>query len=127
MNKKDNIKTFIDEMYSPPPMKNYPTNKIVYNHIDERWSTDLLDMSDYGISKNKGYRYILVIDNFSKYTWCIPLKNEYGQTIRDEFSNIISAIKRKPNKIESDRGREVYNNNSHFFETRKYTSLISLF
>ena len=29
MAKKDRIKTFIDEIYSRPPMKNYPTNKIV--------------------------------------------------------------------------------------------------
>ena len=68
-------------------------------------------MSDYGISNNKGYRYFLVIiDNFSKYTRCISLKNKYGHTIRDYFSNIISTTKRKPNKIESDRGREFYNN-----------------
>ena len=72
-------------------------------------------MSDYGIS-NKGYRYILVvIDNFSKYTRCISLKNKYGHTIRVEVSSIISTIKRKPNKIESDRGREFYNNIFHTF------------
>jgi len=43
------------------------------------------------------------------------LKNKYGQTIRDEFSKIISTTKRKPNKIESDRGREFYNNIFHTF------------
>ena len=75
MSKKDNIKTFIDEIYSKPSKKNYPTNKIVYNHIDEIWSTDLADFSDYKISNNKGFRYIFVnIDNFSKYLWAIPLK-----------------------------------------------------
>ena len=49
MNKKDNIKTFIDEIYSSPPKKKNPTNKLVCNHIDEIWSIDLLDKSDYGI------------------------------------------------------------------------------
>ena len=109
--KKDLTKIFIDEIYSKPPKKNYPTNKIVYNHIDETWSIDLADMIDYKISNNKGYRYIfIIIDNFSKYLWAIPLKNKYSQTITNEFSNILTTSKRKPLKIESDRGTEFYNN-----------------
>ena len=66
-------------------------------------------MIDYKISNNKGFRYIfIVIDNFSKYLWAIPLKNKYSQTIANEFSNILSTSKRKPIKIESDRGSEFY-------------------
>ena len=108
--KRDLTKIFIDEIYSTPPRKNYPTNKIVYNHIDEIWSIDLADMIDYKISNNKEYRYIfIVIDNYSKYLWAIPLKNKYSQTIANEFSNIITTSKRKPNKLESDRGSEFYN------------------
>ena len=92
-------------------MKNYETNKIVYNHIDEIWSIDLADMTDYKTSNNKDYRYIfIIIDNFSKYLWAIPLKNKYSQTITNDFSNILTTSKRKPLKIESDRGAEVYNN-----------------
>ena len=41
--------------------------------------------------------------------WAIPLKNKYSQTITNEFSNIITTSKRKPLKIESDRGTEFYN------------------
>ena len=41
--------------------------------------------------------------------WAIPLKNKYSQTIINEFSNILSTSKRKPLKIESDRGTEFYN------------------
>ena len=83
---KDKIKIFIDEIYSTPPRKNFPTNKIVYNNLDEIWSIDLADFSDYKISNNKGFRYIfIVIDNFSKYLWAIPLKNIYSQTITNNF------------------------------------------
>ena len=110
MIRKDLTKIFIDEIYSKPPRKNYPTNKIIYNHIDEIWSIDLADMIDYKISNNKGYRYIfIIVDNFSKYLWAIPLKNKYSQTITNEFSNILTKSKRKPLKIESDRGTEFYN------------------
>ena len=109
MVKRDLTKIFIDEIYSKAPKKNFPTKKI-YNHLDEIWSIDLADMIDYKNSNNKGFRYIfIIIDNFSKYLWAIPLKNKFSKTVTDVFSNIISTSKRKPIKIESDRGKEWYN------------------
>ena len=110
MVKRDPTKIFIDEIYSKPPIKNYSTKKIIYNHIDEIWSIDLADFSDYKTSNNKGYRYIfIIIDNYSKYLWAILLKNKNSQTITNEFSNILTTSKRKPLKIESDRGTEFFN------------------
>ena len=58
--KKDLTKIFIDEIYSKPPKKKYPTKKILYNHLNEIWSIDLADMIDYKTSNNKGFRYIYV-------------------------------------------------------------------
>ena len=84
-------------MYSKPPIKHYQTNKIVSNHIDEIWSIDLADMIDYKTSNNKGFIYIFVIiDNYSKFLWGIPLKNKNSKTIRGEFSNVLSKSKRGP-------------------------------
>ena len=94
MIKKDLFKIFIDEIYSSPPKKFYETNKITYNYIDEIWSVDLADMIDYKIANNKGFRYIFVlINNFSKFLWSIPLKNKYHETITKEFSNILTISK----------------------------------
>ena len=43
-------------------------------------------MNDYGIENSKGYKYnLVVIDNFSKFGWRIPLKNKYAQSIADVF------------------------------------------
>ena len=42
--KKDLTQIFINEIYSKAPKRNYPTNKIIYNHIDETWSMALADM-----------------------------------------------------------------------------------
>ena len=82
----------------------------MYNHIDETWSIDLADMVDYKTSNNKRFRNIFVItDNFSKFLWCIPLKNKNSQSAINEFSNIFTTSKLKPLKIESDRGTEFYN------------------
>ena len=106
----DLTKIFIDEIYSKAPKKISPTNRIIYNHIDEIWSIDLADMIDYKTSNNKGFRYIfIIIDNYSKHLWAIPLKNKYSQTITNEFSNILTTSKRKPIKKQSDRGKEWYN------------------
>ena len=46
MIKRDLTKIFVDEIYSKASLRNYPTKKIVYNHIDEIWSIDLADMID---------------------------------------------------------------------------------
>ena len=45
--KKDTIKTSLDEKYSKAPKRNYPTNKIFHNHVEEIWSIDLAVFSDY--------------------------------------------------------------------------------
>ena len=49
--KKELIKIFIKEIYSPSPEKNYDTNKTVIESSDDSWSSDLLDMNDYGPKK----------------------------------------------------------------------------
>ena len=104
------IKIFINEIYSKPPKKNYATNKTDIYHIDDIWSLDILDLKDYGPKNNRGYRYVLVIiDNFSKFGWTVPLKNKNAQTIKDSFENILINSKRKPNLIESDRDKGFYN------------------
>ena len=106
-----NIKIFINEIYSKPPKKFYATKKTDVYYIDDIWSLDILDLKDYGPENNRGYRYVLVvIDNFSKFGWTVPLKNKNAQTIKDSFENILINSKRKPNLIESDRGKEFYNN-----------------
>ena len=105
------IKIFIDEIYSKGPKRNYAANKTDVYHIDDIWSLDILDLKDYGPENNRGYRYVLVtIDNFSKFGWTVPLKNKNALTIKDSFENILISSKRKPNLIESDRGKEFYNN-----------------
>ena len=106
-----NIKIFINEIYTKPSKKNYATNKTDVYHIDDTWSIDILDLKDYGPENNRGYRYVLVvIDNFSKFGWTTPLKNKNAQTIKHSFENILINSKRKPNLIETDRGKEFYNN-----------------
>ena len=68
----------------------YATNKTNVYYIDDIWSLDILDLKDYGLENNRGCRYVLVvIDNFSKFGWTVPLKNKNAQTIKDSFENIL--------------------------------------
>ena len=121
-----NIKIFINEIYSKPPKKKYITNKTDVYYIDDIWSLDILDLKDYGPENNRGYRYVLVvIDNFSKFGWTIPLKNKNAQTIKDSFENILTSSKRKPNLIETDRGKEFYNNIFQDFLNKNNINLYS--
>ena len=82
----------------------------------------MADFSVYKVSNNKGFRYIFItIDKFSEFLWAIPLKNKYGQTITNGFSNILSTSKRSPLKVESDRGTEFYK--STFLNFQKVKNL----
>ena len=83
-----------------------------------------MDLKDYGPENNRNYRNVLVIiDNFSEFGWTTPLKNKNAQTKKDSFANIPTTSKRRPNLIETDRGKEFYiiicqiflnnNNNKH--------------
>ena len=65
---------------------------------------------------NKQCGYVSVIlDNFSKFGWTTPLKNKNAQSITDSLENILIRAKRKPNLIETDRGKEFYNSNFQSF------------
>ena len=87
-------KIFINEIYSKPPKKNYPTNKTDVYNIDDIWSLDILDLEDSGPENNCNYRYVLVIiDQFSKFNWTVPLKNKNVQTLKT-LSKIFSFTKR---------------------------------
>ena len=44
---------FVDEIYNRSQVRNYPTNKLIYNHVDDIWSIDLADMVDYKISNKR--------------------------------------------------------------------------
>ena len=105
-----NIKIFINEIYSKGPKKNYDTNKTDVYYIDDIWSLDILDLKDYGPENNRRYRYILVIiDNFSKFGWTVPLKNKSAQIKKASFENILISSKRQPKLIETDDGSEFVN------------------
>ena len=55
---------------------------------------------------NKGFRFLCVIDIYSKCAWAIPLKDKKGITITNAFQKLLDELNRKPNKIWVDKGCE---------------------
>ena len=90
--------------------KHYPRNPIVVGAIDKQWQADLADMSSLA-KDNDGYKFLLtVIDCFSKFAWAIPIKNKSGASLLDAFKLLFEkAHPRKPNRLQTDKGKEFVN------------------
>ena len=68
------------------PQKNYITNIRDVYYSDEIWSSDILDINNYGNENNRGHIFVLVVvDTFSNFRWTVPLKNRYAQIITNSF------------------------------------------
>ena len=62
------------------------------------------------LKQNNNYKYILtVIDFFSKFSFCYPLKSKTSNEIINSFKDIFKKSKRKPKMIQSDEGSEFTN------------------
>ena len=59
---------------------------------------------------NDGFHYLLtVIDVFSKYAFDVALKKKDSKNVVDAFGKIITDEKRKPFKLQTDKGKEFFN------------------
>ena len=77
--------------------------------IDQQWQADLVEMQQFA-KDNGGIRYLLtVIDVLSKYAWAVPIKTKTGDDTLDAFKSIILHGHRKPDKLQTDEGREFTN------------------
>ena len=77
--------------------------------MDHIWQMDLVSLQ--AIAKeNSGYNYILtVIEILSRYAFAEPLKRKTGKEVTSSFKRILRKYKRKPTKVQTDDGREFYN------------------
>lgn len=86
-------------------------NRRRYNitNIDDLWEIDLIDVQHIS-RQNGGNKFILaIIDCFSKFAWCVPIKRKTpGEVIR-AFNTVFSLSNRQPITVQSDKGREFNN------------------
>ena len=91
------------------------SRKTIAMKIDELWQADLVEMQRFAVD-NKGYRYMLtVIDVLSKFAWALPIKRKTGDDTLSAFKTIVSdstssvGRRRRPEKLQTDEGREFTN------------------
>jgi transposase InsO family protein len=92
------------------PNKKFPRLPILVNDIDEQWQADLMDMTWVSRWNNNNKYIFVVIDCLSRYAWAIAVKDKSARTIVDSFKKIISDSGRKPEKLQTDQGKEFVNN-----------------
>jgi transposase InsO family protein len=91
-----------------PARKKYARNKVITQGIDDVWQMDLVDMSRFAKS-NSGFKFLITcIDVFSKFAWVIPIRNKSADVVLNGFREILKG-KRKPDKLQTDRGTEFIN------------------
>lgn len=94
--------------------KNFPRRRFVQKGFDDTWQIDLIDMQKYS-KYNRGMKYILTcIDTFSKYAWVQAIKSKSADDVTRAMSTILNnnnnnLLGRKPKNIQSDDGREFFN------------------
>lgn len=88
--------------------RHFQRSRVIVNGIDSMWDMDLMDMVSLS-KENDNFKYVLVvIDIFSRYTWCQPLKVKTGTEVIRALTKILNGD-RKPNTIRTDKGSEFKN------------------
>ena len=117
---------FADEIHHHVKRK-FKRRKVIVTGLDEIWGMDLASMESFA-SYNNGYKYILcIIDVFSKFAWCIPLKNKTAASILTAVKDVVSESKRQPEKIWVDRGSEFYNKDFKSWATKNKITIYSTY
>ena len=81
--------------------------QVIADGVDDIWAMDLAEMGEWE-KENDGYKFIMVvIDVFSRFAWCVPMKKKDAGTSWEAFETVLAG--RTPNKIWVDQGGEFYN------------------
>ena len=89
--------------------KNFPRRRIITHFPGQILKTDLIYMQKYP-QQNSGFNYILVvIDCFSKFLWCLPIKKKTATLTADGLKTIFSKMKFPIQTLIFDEGLEFVN------------------
>jgi hypothetical protein len=95
-----------------PVKVNFERNPIFAKYIDNQWQSDLLFLPDLAKANDKIQCLLIMIDIVSRYAWVEPLKSKSGPQTTGGFETILSrASPRKPEKLQTDDGKEFFNSN----------------
>ena len=90
--------------------RRFRRNRVVVAGIDSQWQADLMDMSNIAKDNDSHHFVLLMIDIFSRYSWCEPLKNKTGAEVVKAMKKIFDQG-RQPRILQTDKGTEFLNRN----------------
>ena len=71
----------------------------------EQFQMDIIYMAGSSAALNKGYKFVLsIIDCYTKFAWCYPLKRISGQGVVTSLRRLFSNPDNIPRKVHTDRG-----------------------
>lgn len=92
----------------------------VFSHVQ----TDLIDISSYSRS-NKGFRFALtMIDLFSRFSFCIPIKRKTGENVAEALRTTFDKVGMYPAFLIADKGREYSNSIVKDYLKSRFINLI---
>lgn len=111
------VEKFLNQQWTyqfhKPIRYKFPRRKYMVRGINEQWQVDLVEMQHFS-RENNGYRYILcAIDIFSRYAYTRPLKDKSGKEVANILKDIFDSIHTLPKRIQTDQGKEFYNQHVH--------------
>lgn len=98
----------VDEIHKTV-RKKFLRRSVILKGIDDLWQADLIDLRNLK-RYNSGFTFILVvIDCFSKFAWAIPVKTKTKNEIASAFVKILTTSHRAPVNLQTDMGKEFFN------------------
>jgi transposase InsO family protein len=106
-----NDKELLTKELTRPVIKKFKRRPVITTYNNDIWGADLLDVSKMK-KPNKNITFLLIIiDIYSRFAFCVPLKNKSGEEVLNGFK----SIKVYPKNLWVDEGKEFYNS-----EMKKY-------
>lgn len=125
--KESQIQNWLEKQSSytihKPRRKIFRRNPIIAHYLDHNWQADIGFLTKFKKS-NAGFScFLLCIDVISRFIWGEPMKTKNGPETAKAFETILSrSFPRKPEKIQTDEGKEFYN--KHFDLVRKKNDIV---
>lgn len=93
-----------------PAKQAFDRNPIVVSRMDEQWQADLLFLPELAPFNNNIFCHLLVIDILTRFLWIEPMRNKTGGECTSAFKTVLTrASPRKPEKLQTDDGKEFFN------------------
>jgi len=105
-----------------PARINFSRNPTIAEYIDQQWQGDILFLPDLAQFNDRYNCALVCIDIVSRFAWIEPMRSKTGIETTAAFQKILDRAKpRKPEKFQTDDGKEFFNH--HFQNLMKQNNI----